>query len=161
MNTGQACSHQPQVVHAQTVSSGSTPPSPTERRELLEHLGGKLQAAGERAFRSGGRVGLRMSNLGMPAPGDGTNAVHSPQQLPHRQRQLLRHLLRVVADGAVHFLVGERLAGVVGGAVGLAAAALGAGVGVEDLLPGEIGQLRHPELLAVLQVQLGELPLAE
>src|SRR5207253_349092 len=51
----------------------------------------------------------------------------------------------------------ERLPGDIGRAVRLAAAALGAGVSVEHLLPGEIRELRAAELGGVLQVELAEL----
>ncbi|MGC4117729.1 MAG: hypothetical protein QM765_24865 [Myxococcales bacterium] len=66
--------------------------------------------------------------------------------------------VQVLLDGLVERLMGERLAGDVGGAVRLAAPALGAAVDVEGLLPGEVGGLGQPEALRVLQVELGELP---
>ncbi len=53
--------------------------------------------------------------------------------------------LEVVADGAVHLLVAEGLAGDVGRAVRLAAAALGAAVDVPALLPGEVLHRRRSE----------------
>src|SRR5207237_7318525 len=95
----------------------------------------------------------------VPTAGHRGNPVQLSRELRERQRHHLRHLLRVVADGAVHLLVRERLSRVVGRAVRLAAAAFGAGVGVEDLLPGEIRQFRDSELLAVFQIELRELTL--
>ena len=55
-----------------------------------------------------------------------------------RPTSVRRLVLDVVAQRPVHLLVAERLAGDVGRAVGLAAAALGAAVDVEGLLPGEV-----------------------
>ena len=136
-----------------------------QRRQLLDQLGGKLQPLREGAFGAGRRVGvacLRMAvsvAVGVAAAGDRRDAVHPAEERAQGQRHLVRDLLRVVADGAVHFLVGERLAGLVGGAIGLAAAAFGAGIGIEDFLPGEIGQLRHAKLFRIFQIQFGKLPL--
>ena len=83
--------------------------------------------------------------------------VRPREQRREGKRHSRRDLLRVMADGAVHFLVGERLPRVVGRAVGLAAAALGARVCVEDFLPGEVAELRNAEAGRVLQVELSQL----
>lgn len=65
--------------------------------------------------------------------------------------------VRVVAQGHDQELGGERLAGVPGGALRLAAAALGAGGEVEQALPGEVLDLRDAVdvvLARVLEVDL-------
>src|SRR5207237_8499355 len=67
--------------------------------------------------------------------------------------------VRWVRVVAVPLLVLDRFSRVVGRDVRLAAAAFGAGVGVEAFLPGEICQFRDPELLAVFQIELRELTL--
>ena len=72
----------------------------------------------------------------------------------------VRHLRLVVPDPVlevlVHPLVGERLAGDVRGAVGLAAAALGAASRVEALLPGQVRDGLGAELL-LLEIRRGQL----
>ena len=77
-------------------------------------------------------------------------------RLPEQRRRLLEEPLPQVQDQPLRV---ELLAAHVGRAAGGAAAALGAVVGVEEILPGQVGQAADPEGLRVLEVHAAGLAL--
>jgi len=126
-----------------------------QRRQLLDQVGGELQS-----YSGGDTMGMVSPicsrTMGMVSPicrravvpfgdaGTRPSARGAPGAAAHGGRRLLG----VVADGAVHLLVRERLPPCRTSGNILAAAALGARVGVEDLLPGEVVSLETPKLSA-------------
>ncbi len=128
MSTGQASTHAPQVTQSQTAS-----------------------------------YGIASSTIGLASACRGDRRVVEAVGVAHDRRvrddvDPVLGIHRHVADAHDQFLGVERLAGVVGRAGLLAAAAFGAGEAVEQVLPAEVLERLEPERrVLVLEVELRQL----